>query len=90
MSDREFKTSHLHFAAWLLAAKILTYLRTDNNSFTKQQKLFVFADPDDRGAKLEAEFFNGSPVTEIRKYNEYIKLLKEQFVPVAGGMHATH
>ena len=85
MGDTVFRTSSLQLAAWILAAQILKYLRTENNSLVRQQKVFVFADPESKGLALEQEFYNGDPRVSVKCYNAAIKVLKEQFVQATGG-----
>lgn len=76
--EKEFCTTSLHFAAWLMAAKLLTYKRTAPGLNPRQQ-IFVFEDNDNRGTALEREFFNSSPTVSVKPYNEAVRLLRTQF-----------
>lgn len=69
-----FETHNLPLAAFLIAGRYLEYL---NTRIDDGRGLFVFADPECRGLKLEAEFHSGA-LAPATIFHSVVKRLRRE------------
>jgi hypothetical protein len=72
----EYSTDQLYLAGWLLVTQRLKYLGARSDS--KTQGRFYFADPEQVGLVLEAEYLNSDPLVPIKRMRDILSLLRDQ------------